>query len=90
MEATGLANSTVSRYIRILHAKPNTVYIAEWRRTGSRGNWSAVWAWGYKEFDAPKPKPLENGEYQKRWRRNKLRKQLTQVTKTGVKHVSKL
>lgn len=88
MALSGLVNSTVSRYLKILHQKPNLVYIAEWRRTGSRGNWSAVWAWGYKQFDAPKPKPLTSGEYNKRWRKKKLQESLLQQTETGVIHVS--
>lgn len=87
MEVSGLANSTVSRYLRILHQKPNLVYIADWRRTGTRGNWSAVWAWGYKEYDAPKPKPLTSGEYNKRWRKKKLHESLVKQTETGVIHV---
>lgn len=88
IEVTGLANSTISRYLGILHSKPNIVYIAEWRRKSERGNPSAVWAWGYKEFDAPKPKALSSAEYNKRWRKKQLRKSLTEVTEQGIKHVS--
>jgi transcription initiation factor TFIIIB Brf1 subunit/transcription initiation factor TFIIB len=88
MEVSGLANSTVSRYLRILHQKPNVVYIADWRRIGTRGNWSAVWAWGYKAYDVPKPKPLTSGEYNKRWRKKKLHESLVKQTETGVIHVS--
>jgi hypothetical protein len=69
MEVTGLCNSTVSRWLRILHNVPKIVYISGWKRTGTRGNYSAVWAAGYGMADTPKPKPLTNAEYLRNYRK---------------------
>jgi hypothetical protein len=69
MEVTGLCNSTVSRWLKVLHTSPKAVYISGWKRTGSRGNYSAVWAAGYGMADTPKPKPLTNAEYLRNYRK---------------------
>jgi transcription initiation factor TFIIIB Brf1 subunit/transcription initiation factor TFIIB len=84
IEITGLTNSTVSKWLALFHRAPNCVYIADWRRTGERGNWSAVWAWGYKEFDKPKPKPLTSAEYNKRWRAKKAKERKITLTEKGT------
>lgn len=91
VEQTGLVNSTVSRWLGALHSKPeNLVYIASWKRTGSRGCYSAVWASGYCLEDAPKPLPLTASQYAKRWRKSVAREDRTIEVKPGViKHVSK-
>ena len=90
MEVTGLQNSTVSRWLARLHTNPKLVYIHSWRRTGSRGNWSKVWSAGFHCEDAIKPKPLGQGEYQKRWRRKKeLESQLTSPKQGVIRHESR-
>jgi hypothetical protein len=74
-EATGLTNSTVSRWLKLLHAgyPQNLVAISGWRRVGTRGNYSAVWGAGFGMLDTPKPKPLTSAQYAKRWREKKAR-----------------
>jgi len=89
MEVTGLANSTISRWLMKLHTRPSLVYIHSYRRVGTRGNWSKVWSAGFHGTDAVKPKPLKAGEYQKRWRNKKLIKPIiTQPEEGVIRHVS--
>lgn len=91
IEKTGLANSTVSKWLAKLHQGPdNLVYIHSWKRVGGRGNWTAMWAWGYKMLDAPKPKPLTSSQYNKRWRAKQAREGITIVTEQGIKHVTSI
>lgn len=75
IDATGLTDSTVCRWVNFLHNKPNLVYIESWRRIGKRGNWAAVWAAGYMLTDTLKPKPLTVAQYSKRWRQKKAKAQ---------------
>lgn len=93
VEITGLANSTVSRWINFLHTSSkevkNLVYIADWRRTGERGCWAACWSLGYGMADKPKPKPMTMSQYNKRWRAKKARQSEITETSTGVIHVSR-
>lgn len=70
-EATGLVNSTVSRWLKVLHNKPNLVYIERWQRRSDRGNWQAVWAFGYMQFDADRPQRMSDAEYRRRWLRKR-------------------
>jgi len=89
IEATGLCNSTVSRWLRILHNKPNLVYIESWRRVGSRGNWSAVWSSGFYLTDALKPPPLTNSQYNKRWRaKNAKEARISKPIEGVIRHVA--
>ncbi len=82
---TGLVNSTVSRWLGVLHSKPeNLVYIVDWIRTGSRGNYSAVWAAGYCMEDKPKPAALSSSEYNKKWRKKKAKELEVINVKPGV------
>lgn len=93
IELSGLCNSTVSRWLRFLHASTketkNLVYIADWRRTGRGGNPSACWALGYGMADVPKPKPLTQAEYSRRSKQKKLLAATKQIVQTdkGIKHV---
>jgi predicted DNA-binding WGR domain protein len=86
-ELTGLGNTTVSRWMQMLH-RSQLVYIAKWDRVGTRGNWTALWAFGYQRVDALKPKPLTNAEYLKRYRQRKAAEARTTQTKKGLKHVA--
>ena len=93
-ELTGLANSTISRWMAVLsnpNDKHRIVYIAEWKRFAERGNWTAMFMMEYGMPDAPKPKPLTMSEYNKRWRANQLKLASTSIitTSTGVIHVRK-
>lgn len=85
-ELTGLANNTVNRWIRLLHSNypHNLIYIHHYDRTGSRGNWTRYWAVGIGFQDAPKPKPLTNSEYNKRWRHRKARESRISSPQQGV------
>jgi hypothetical protein len=77
MEHTGLCNSTVSRWVRLLrntNGKNNLIYVYDYVRTGSRGNWAERFLLGYGMHDAPKPKPLTAAQYAKRWRNKQLKK----------------
>jgi hypothetical protein len=88
IEITGLANSTISRWLALFHRKPNCVYIADWKRTSDRGQWAAMWAWGYLGFDKPKPKPLTMAQYNARWRTKVKSAARTKVTEKGLIHVA--
>jgi hypothetical protein len=63
---SGLANSTVSRWVEILRAKPNLIYVESYRRRADRGNWQEVFAAGYMQDDAPRPVPMTAAEYRRR------------------------
>lgn len=76
LEITGLCNSTISRWLRFLNTSTKEskalVYISGWKRTGERGNYSALWSWGFNCLNAPKPKAKTQAEYHKRWRDRKI------------------
>lgn len=91
-EITGLTNTTVSRWMTVLSNpkdKDRIAYIAEWKRFGTRGCYTAMFMMGYGMPDAPRPKPLTMSEYNKRWRAKQLKLASTTVTTTptGVIHV---
>jgi hypothetical protein len=93
IEITGLANSTVSRWLRFFDSSTkeskNLVYIADWKRRAERGNWQACWMLGYGMANVPKPKPMTSSEYHRRWKKKKSQESQITVTSTGVKHVVK-
>lgn len=69
IELSGLANSTISRWVGCFHAKPgNLIYIVGWRRRADRGNWSAVYALGPGMDDEPRPKAMSANQYYVRYR----------------------
>lgn len=86
-DITGLTNTTVSRWISMLH-RAELVYISDWSRVGTRGNWTALWSFGYKTSDAPKPKPLTQSQYAKRWRLKIAAKARTTTTEGVIRHVA--
>lgn len=77
-EITGLTDTTISRWMRVLSSgKDRIVYIADWKRFSTRGDYTAMWAMGYGMADAPKPKALTMSEYNKRWRATQEKKATT-------------
>lgn len=92
MELTGLCNSTVSRWIKVLSTgKDRIVYLAEYRRIGPRGNYTECFAMGYGMPDAVKPKAKTSVDYNKLWRKKKQLAESVTITQTptGVIHVRK-
>ena len=87
-ELTGLTNTTISRWMNVLSAgKDRIVYVAEWKRFGDRGCYTAMWALGYGMPDAVKPKALTHSQYAKRWRAKQGQKEATvSQTPTGLIH----
>jgi transcriptional regulator with XRE-family HTH domain len=67
---TGLGNTTISQWLRELHKKPNCVYIAGWVRESDLGDYARQWKFGFYMADVPRPRPLGNTEYSRRYRRN--------------------
>ena len=90
IEATGLCNSTVSRWLQQLYRKPRLVYIHSYRRVGTRGCYSKVWSAGFHCEDAVKPPPMTNAQAVKRWRNRKIRESRVSHPQPGVtRHVVK-
>lgn len=90
IEATGLCNSTVSRWLQQLYRKPRLVYIHSYRRVGTRGCWSKVWSAGFHKEDALRPPPMTNAQAVKRWRNRKIREDRVSHPQPGVtRHVVK-
>lgn len=88
-ELTGLTNTTISRWMRVLSTgKDRIVYIESWSRKGTRGCYTAMWRMGHGMPDAPQPKPLTASQYAKRWRNNQaaLSEQRIIQTETGLIH----
>ena len=87
-ELTGLTNTTISRWMRVLSTgKDRIVHVESWSRRGGRGNWTALWRLGHGMPDAPKPKALTHSQYAKRWRAKQEQKQrVTQQTDIGLIH----
>jgi len=87
-EVTGMTNTTISRWIKVLHTKPGMVYISGYKRVGERGCWSALWSFGFGQIDALRPRALTMSEYNVRWRERKAREARILATPIGVIHVA--
>lgn len=75
-EALGIATGTEVKWLKLLGSdKPNMpgrlVYISSWDRNGSRGNWAAMWSYGFEMSDAPRPKALTQTQYSQRYKAKK-------------------
>lgn len=89
-EITGLTNTTISRWMRVLSTgKDRIVYIEYYRRLGGRGWWEAMWRMGHGMSDAVRPKAQTQADYKRNWRRSKLAKESPSIihTETGIIHV---
>lgn len=74
-EVTGLANNTLTKYIKLLHSfGANLIYISEWRRDSIRGCPTRVYSWGWLGKDVKRPAPMNKTEYARRYRKKKLLK----------------
>lgn len=78
-ERTGLSAYTVVKWMRLLRNR-KLIYIERWIRS-SVGQPTAVWVWGYKENDAPRPPPMTTKEYNER---SKIRKRLRKAALSGT------
>lgn len=91
-EITGLTNTTISRWMRVLSTgKDRLVYVESWARKSERGCYTAMWRMGHGMPDAVKPKALNSSEYNKR-RRKKLLHQATVTTiqtESGLIHATR-
>lgn len=88
-ELTGLTNTTISRWMRVLSTgKDRIIYIESWSRKGTRGCYTAMWRMGHGMPDAPQPKPLTAAQYAKRWRNNQAAASEQRIiqTETGLIH----
>jgi transcription initiation factor IIE alpha subunit len=72
-EQTGLVLGTVIKWMRILLNK-KLIYIVDWVPPSGSGQYAAVWAWGYEQDDAPKPKARTQSEYSAKYRQRKIEK----------------
>jgi hypothetical protein len=77
-EELGIATGTEVKWLKLLGSdQPNMpgrlVYISGWDRTGSRGNWMALWSYGFEMVDAKKPKPMTGAQYAQRYKAKKRR-----------------
>lgn len=69
MAETGVCSPTITKYLKLLHAPGNNcIYICDWKRKGTRGNWIAIYAWGWLEPDVPRPTPMTQAQYHQRWK----------------------
>lgn len=86
-EVTGLANSTITQYLKLFRAA-KLVYVKDYTRQSDRGQWIELFAWGYMMPDADKPRPLTNKEYCETYRRKKVMGKRVTKTEKGLIHVA--
>lgn len=77
-EELGIGTGTEVKWMKLLGSdQPNKpgrlVYISGWDRNGTRGNWMALWSYGFEMPDAPKPKPMTATQYHQRYKAKKRR-----------------
>jgi len=92
-ELTGLTNTTISRWIRVLSTgKERLVYIERYQLLGKAGWHTAFWRAGYNMPDAVKPKAKTSSEYNKAARRRALltAANTTVQTPTGLIHTTRI
>jgi hypothetical protein len=76
-EELGIATGTEVKWLKLLGSDNpkmpgRLVYISGWSRTGTRGNYAALWSYGFEMQDAPKPKALTHTQHSRK-RRAKIR-----------------
>lgn len=92
-ELTGLTNTTISRWIRVLHTgKDRLVYIERYQLLGKAGWHTAFWRAGHNMPDAIKPKAKTSTEYSRKRRRRLLLEASTKIrqTPTGLIHTTRI
>jgi hypothetical protein len=92
-ELTGLTNTTISRWIRVLSTGPDRlVYIERYQLLGKAGNHTAFWRAGHNMPDAIKPRAKTSSEYNKAARKRALHAAAVKTvqTPTGLIHTSKI
>lgn len=69
-EHTGLSQTTVNRWLAVLHQAPkNLIYISKYTRSATVGPYTKWYTFGFCHQDVPRPKPLTKVERNNRARR---------------------
>jgi len=69
-EATGLSQTTVNRWLAVLHQAPNNlIYISKYTRSVASGPYTEWYSFGFCQQDIPRPKPLTKVERNRKARR---------------------
>lgn len=92
-ELTGLTNTTISRWIRVLSTgKDRLVYVEYYKLLGKAGQHTAFWRAGHNMPDAIKPKTKTSSEYNREARRRALQAAATKTvqTPTGLIHTTRI
>jgi len=62
-EHTGLSQTTVNRWLAVLHTRPrNLIYISRYTRSTGCGPYTEWYSFGFCEADVPRPPPLSKRE----------------------------
>lgn len=62
-EHTGLSQTTVNRWLAVLHTRPrNLIYISAYKRSATVGPYTEYYSFGFCEYDVPRPKALTKAQ----------------------------
>ena len=87
-EATGLSQTTINRWLAVLHQAPNNlIYISRYSRSVTAGPYTEWYSFGFCQQDVPRPRPLTKVERNKKARR-KYRTDRSLETKGIIRHES--
>lgn len=87
-EATGLSQTTVNRWLAVLHQAPgNLIYISKYTRSATVGPYTEWYSFGFCQQDVPRPRPLTKVERNRKARR-KYRTDRSSEEKGIIRHVS--
>jgi hypothetical protein len=88
-EATGLSQTTVNRWLAVLHQAPNNlIYISKYTRSATVGPYTEWYSFGFCQQDVPRPRPLTKAERNRKARR-KYRTDRSSEEKGIIRHASK-
>lgn len=87
-EATGLSQTTVNRWLAVLHQAPNNlIYISKYTRSATVGPYTEWYSFGFCQQDVPRPRPLTKVERNRKARR-KHRTDRSSASKGIIRHVA--